>query len=93
MVWRRKMDTSHKLRGAMSKLYKKKLYLNTNINITDNTRVEIENCRRIIEYNDIYVMLSTSTVKVKIWGSDLKISDYNMDGVIIDGKISSLEFE
>lgn len=87
------MDTSHKLRGAMSKLYKKKLYLNTNINITDNTRVEIENCRRIIEYNDIYVMLSTSTVTVKIWGSDLKISDYNMDGVIIDGKISSLEFE
>lgn len=85
------MDTSHKLRGAMSKLYKKKLYLNTNINITDNTRVEIENCRRIIEYNDICVMLSTSTVTVKIWGSDLKISDYNMDGVIIDGKISSLE--
>ncbi|MGN0586548.1 MAG: YabP/YqfC family sporulation protein [Oscillospiraceae bacterium] len=87
------MDNSHKLRGAMSKLYKKKLYLNTNINITDNTRVEIENCRRIIEYNDIYVMLSTSTVTVKIWGSNLKISDYNMDGVIIDGKISSLEFE
>lgn len=87
------MDSSHKLRGAMSKLYKKKLYLNTNINITDNTRVEIENCRRIIEYNDIYVMLSTSTVTVKIWGSGLKISDYNMDGVIIDGRISSLEFE
>lgn len=72
---------------------KSKLYLNTNINITDNTRAEIENCRRIIEYNDIYVRLATSTVTVKIWGSGLRISDYNRAGVIVEGKISSVEFD
>lgn len=77
----------------MDNSIKSKLYLNTNISITDNTRVEIENCRRIIEYNDIYIRLSTSTVTLKIWGSGLSISDYNRAGVIIDGRISSLEFE
>jgi sporulation protein YqfC len=79
--------------NAVARICKKRLYLNTNINITDNTRIEIENCKRIIEYNDIFIRLKTSTVTVQIWGENLSVSDYNRAGVVIDGKITSVEFE
>lgn len=76
-----------------AKFIKKRLYLNTYMNLTDNTHLEIDNCKRIIELNDVYVRLKTSTVTLQVWGEDLKISDYNTAGVVIDGKISSIEFE
>ncbi len=79
--------------GAVARICKKQLYLNTYMNITDNTRLEIENCKRIIEYNDIYIKLRTATVILQIWGQNLKISDYNTDGILVEGKFSSIEFE
>ena len=72
---------------------KKRLYLNTYMNLTDNTHLEIENCKRIIELNDIYVRLKTSTVTLQVWGEDLRISDYNTAGEVIDGRITSIEFD
>ena len=72
---------------------RKKLYLDTTIIITDNKCIEIENCRKIIEYNDIYICLSTSSVTVRIWGNDLKISDYKTGGLVVEGTINSIEFE
>ncbi len=77
----------------LSKYIKKKLYLNTYMNISDNNHLEIENCQKILEYNDIYVKLRTSTLIISIWGQNIKISDYNTDGIIVDGKFSSIEFE
>ncbi len=77
----------------LSKYIKKKLYLNTYMNISDNDHLEIENCKKILEYNDIYVKLRTSTLIISIWGQNIKISDYNTDGIIVDGKFSSIEFE
>lgn len=83
-----------KVYGALAaKLVKKRLYLNTYMNLTDNTHLEIENCKRIIELNDVYVRLKTSTVTMQVWGEKLRISDFNTAGVIIDGRITSIEFE
>lgn len=79
--------------NAVARLCKKQLYLNTYMNVTDNTRLEIENCKRIIEYNDIYIRLKTATVTLRIWGENLKISDYNTDGIVVEGKFSTFEFE
>lgn len=76
-----------------AKFVRKQLYLNTYINMTDNTHLEIENCKRIIELNDVYVRLKTATVTLQVWGEELRISDFNTAGVVIDGKISSIEFE
>ncbi len=76
-----------------AKFVRKQLYLNTYINLTDNTHLEIENCKRIIELNDVYVRLKTATVTLQVWGEELRISDFNTAGVVIDGKISSIEFE
>ena len=82
-----------KYNGAVARLCRKNLYLNTYMNLTDNTRLEIENCRRIIEYNDVYIRLATSTLTMQVWGEKLKISDYNTDGIVIEGVFSSVEFE
>lgn len=82
-----------KYNEIISKFVRDKLYLNTYTALTDNTHMEIENCKKIIEYNDIYIKIQTATITISIWGQDLKISDYNTDGIIIDGIFSSIEFE
>lgn len=71
---------------------RKKLYLNTHLLITDNNLIEIENCKKVVEYNDIYLKILTSNMILEVLGSELSISDYNTDGIIIRGKISSVEF-
>lgn len=78
--------------GKILDTARKKLYLNTNIQVTDNSCVEIENCKKVLEYNDIYIKLQTSTLIVEIWGEKLNISDYNTDGILIRGVIKSIEF-
>ena len=77
----------------MSDELRKKLYLDTTIIVTDNKCIEIENCRKITEYNDIYICLKTPSVTVRIWGNDLKISDYKTGGLVVEGTICSIEFE
>lgn len=61
--------------------------------ICSNTYMEIECCRRILEYNDIYIRLKTfSGLIVEIWGSGLEISDCKTSGLAVKGHISSVEF-
>ncbi len=72
--------------------FRKNLYLDTNISITDNTEVTVENCKKILEYNDIFIKVSTSTVTFQIWGKNLVIKNYEDKGLIIKGIISSIEF-
>ena len=82
-----------KYNNMISRFVKNKTYNNTNINITDNVHMEIENCKKILEYNDLYIKIKTSTLTICIYGSNLNISDYNTDGIIVDGNFSSIEFE
>lgn len=82
-----------KYNSIVSKFVKEKLYCNTYTCLTDNTHMEIENCKRILEYTDVYIRIKTSTLIVCIYGTNLNISDYNTDGIIVDGKFSNIEFE
>jgi sporulation protein YqfC len=54
--------------------------------------IEIENCKKILEYNDIYLKIMTSNLIVEIWGKDLKINNYGTDGIVVSGRIDSIEF-
>ncbi|MCL2054209.1 MAG: YabP/YqfC family sporulation protein [Oscillospiraceae bacterium] len=85
-------ETRGDYRRVLSKFIKKKLYLNTHMNLTDNTFLEIENVKRITDYNDVCIQLQTSTLSLRIWGSNLQISDYNTDGIVVRGAFSSIEF-
>lgn len=88
-----KVALKEKYNSVISKYVKKKLYLNTYMNLTDNTHLEVENCQKILEYNDIYVKIKTSTLIISVWGQNIRISDYNTDGIVVDGNFSSVEFE
>ncbi len=79
--------------NVVSRFCKEQFYMNTYVNITDNTHMEVENCRKIAEYSDVFIRLSTSSGILDIWGQNLKISDYNTNVLVIDGEISSVEFE
>lgn len=60
--------------------------------ICGNTYLEVENCRRIMEYNDIYLKVKTASgLIIEIWGANLRLSDYNTQGIAVRGKISSVE--
>lgn len=83
----------NKYTSFLAGVFKRNLYVNTTINITDNNHIEIDNCKRIMEYNDVYIRLRTADNIISVWGKNLTVSDYNTDGIIIDGTISSLEFE
>lgn len=87
------MDLKSKYNAVVAKYAKKWLYLNTYMNLTDNTHLELENCKKILEYNDIFVKIKTATLIVSVWGENIKLSDYNTDGIIIDGKFTTIEFE
>ncbi len=68
-----------------------KLYYGSDIEIIGNKQAIIENCRHIVECNDIMVKVFTYNYIVTVWGSNLSISDYNKENVIINGHISSVE--
>lgn len=82
-----------KYNTIVSRFIKEKLYFNTYMTITDNTHIEIENCKKILDYSDVYLRIKTSTLTICIYGYNLNISNYNTDGIIVEGKINSIEFE
>lgn len=76
---------------TVKKAARKAMFLNTFVQLTDNKKAVIENCRHIVECNDIYVKVSTADFDIDVWGKDLTISDFNAEFVVINGTISSLE--
>ncbi len=55
--------------------------------------VRIENCKRILECNEVLVRIRTSDSDVSVWGECLKLECYNENVITIFGEISSVEFE
>ncbi|MEG0615558.1 MAG: YabP/YqfC family sporulation protein [Oscillospiraceae bacterium] len=69
----------------------KALYMNTNVVITDNKCVEIDNCKKILEYDNIYIKIQTVNMIIEVWGSDLSIENFSTDGIAVNGKINNVE--
>ncbi len=74
-------------------IYKGRRFINmdTQIQITGKKEVLIECCKKIIEFNDIMVKVRTWDLTVIIWGSELKVNDYNSSGIYVCGNIQSVE--
>ncbi len=68
------------------------LYLNPGIYIEGNKEMMIENCRRIEEYNEVFMRLIGGGLCIQIWGSGLRAYDFKTKGLIIRGKITQIEF-
>ena len=66
--------------------------MNPGMHIESNKELLIENCRRIEEYNEVFMRLISGHLCIQIWGSDLKAYDFKTRGLIVRGKISQIEF-
>lgn len=48
------------------------------------------NCRRILEYNDIRIVVQTAELVLEIWGSDLQADSRSPESLVIHGQIQSI---
>ncbi len=67
--------------------------LNSQIQITGNSQVLVDGCKKILEYNDIFVKVQTAELIVQIWGSELSVNDFGSDVIYVHGNIQSVELE
>ncbi len=67
-------------------------YLNPQIYFDCNHELLIENCKRIEEYNEIFMRLVSGRLYIQIWGNGLRAYDFKSKGLIVRGKISRVEF-
>lgn len=63
-----------------------------NIIITGKWEAIIENYKSIIEYTDNVIKLQGKNCRVKVTGSNLKISCYNKEDMEIKGIINEIKF-
>ena len=77
----------------LAELASEKLYLKTNIHISGRNELIIDGCRRIEEYNEIYMRLQSGDICINIHGNDLRAFDFRTGGLIVRGCIEKIEFE
>ncbi len=63
------------------------------IQITSDSKVLIDGCKKILEYNDVFVKVKTWEMTVNIWGSGLTVNDFGNSAIYVCGKIQSVELE
>ena len=76
----------------LSEKARESLFLDSGIHIEGNREVLIENCRRIEEYNDVFVRIVSGKLCIQIWGDALRAFDFKTCGLIVRGRISRIEF-
>ncbi|MCR4793916.1 MULTISPECIES: YabP/YqfC family sporulation protein [Ruminococcus] len=76
----------------LAELTRDTLYLNSGIHISDNKELIIDNCRRIEEYNEVYMRLVSGRLYISIHGNGLRAFDFRTGGLVIRGYIEKIEF-
>lgn len=66
------------------------LQLETYLQLTGNREIYLENCRRILEYNDIRIIVQTAELVLEIWGSGLQADSRSPESLVIHGTIQSV---
>lgn len=72
--------------------FKKARQKYSDIQITDNSEIVLDGCRRVIEYNDNNIVLELPTIGVSVVGMDLSMRNFSVGGVVITGKLHSVTF-
>ncbi len=66
------------------------VYLDTYLHLHGNRELRVENCMKILEYNEVLVRLQTRDMELEIWGTGLRVYDYNDSSVMVRGRITSI---
>lgn len=77
------------MNGFLDKI-KHDFYLNSSINILDNNQILIENCKKILECNDILVRIISSDFEIEIWGSNLTITNFSSKTISVNGEVQTV---
>ncbi len=80
------------MKERLAGMGRKFTYRESNVVVTAGTHVYLENCRRILEYNDIRIALQMSDAQLYIWGKDLCADSCSPDTLIVTGEIQSIEW-
>ncbi len=66
------------------------LCLQTYLQMHGNREIYLENCRRILEYHDIRIVVQTTDMILEIWGANLQTDSRSPESLRIHGEIQSL---
>lgn len=64
----------------------------SDIQLTDNREMILDGCRRVIRYDENEICLELPTTGIEIVGMNLKMNNFSLGGVIIEGEIHSVTF-
>ncbi len=67
------------------------VYLETYLHMQGNHELRVENCMKILEYNEALVRLQTRDMIVEIWGTNLRVYDFNDSAVIVRGTVQNIQ--
>ena len=67
------------------------MYLDSYLHLHGNRQLRLENCRRVLECNDLRVRLETRDLTVEIWGTGLRVFDYKSSSMLVTGRITGIE--
>lgn len=79
-------------RSSAGDIFRKILFLKTRITMDSGGFLQLDSCRRIMECSDIYIKVRTVDEFVEIWGCGLELCCMSADSIIIEGRVSSIEF-
>ncbi len=65
---------------------------NSKITLNSNKEAIVEGCKNILEYEDDRIKLNLGNKTLLILGTNLSINSITINGVVISGNISSVEF-
>lgn len=80
------------MKESLTGMGRKLTYRESTVVVTAGKQVYLENCRRILEYNDIRIALQMSDAQLYIWGRNLCADSCSPDALIIYGEIQSIEW-
>ena len=72
--------------------FKRNIRKHSDIQITDNREMILDGCRRVIRYDENEICLELPTVGIEIVGMMLKMNNFSVGGVIVEGEIHSITF-
>ena len=65
----------------------------TSIQITDNKKIIVDDCRGVEMFDENTIVLGMSFGSVRINGLDLKMRNFSDHGVVITGQLHSIGFD
>lgn len=79
--------------GTLDRMGAEMVSFTAMLHVAGNQELRIENCRHILEYNDIRIVIQTRDLQISVWGKSLQVDTYATDGVLIHGTLQSIELE